>query len=306
MNGRSNSKKPTPEGGITILAYHSIANYSAPDFRRFVVHPNEFNAQMGYLSNACYNVISVADYIAHRLARRPLPEPSAVLTFDDAFDDFYRIVLPILIQKAFGATLYVPTGYVGQTARWLEDVGEGGRKILSWQALSEISTAKVEVASHSHTHPQLDRLPATDIKDEMRRSKYILEDKLGISVTGLAYPFGYWSQAARAAASSAGYTYACEVGELMATPHSDIYSLPRLSVNAGLGVSGLIRLLETRSTWIDQSVMTAKRITWRALRYAHAVKGDPRVGWTDQSDQMETPTTIASKAQYPNDGRNSP
>lgn len=281
MNGPSIFKKTKPERGIPILTYHSIAAYSAPDFRKFVVHPDEFTAQMDYLSDAGYNVISVVDFVAHRLVHRPLPEPSVVLTFDDAFADFYSTVLPILLRRAFSATLYVPTGYVNRTARWLADLDEGGRKILSWQALSEISAARVEVASHSHTHPQLDRLPAKDIQDEMRQSKHILEDRLGIAVSGLAYPFGYWSHVARAAAAAAGYTYACEVGELMATSNSDIYSLPRLSVDAGIGVSGIVKLLEARSTRIEQSVMTAKRITWRALRYANAVGGDPRAGWTD-------------------------
>jgi hypothetical protein len=39
-------------------------------------------------------------------------------------------------------------------------VGEENRGILSWNALRDIATEGIEVAPHSHTHPQLDRLPS--------------------------------------------------------------------------------------------------------------------------------------------------
>lgn len=288
MNKSFISRSPGRGGDIAILVYHSISTYADPDFRRFAVHPDEFTAQMDYLSAVGYHVISVADFVAHRLERRPLPELSVVLTFDDAFADFYTIALPILLQRAFNATLYVPTGYVGRTARWLTDCNEGGRGILSWQALSEVSAEGVEVASHSHSHSQLDRLPTIDIQNEMRQSKCLIEDRLGKPVYGIAYPFGYWNHVARSVVATSGYTYACEVGELIATSYSGIYALPRLSVDAGIGVAGLAQLINTRSTRIDQGVTTLKKVAWRALRYAHAVGGDPRAGWTDEYESMNS------------------
>ena len=37
--------------------------------------------------------------------------------------------------------------------------------ILSWDALRDITTEDVEMAAHSHTHPQMDRVPAAAIRD---------------------------------------------------------------------------------------------------------------------------------------------
>ena len=70
---------------------------------------------------------------------------------------------------------------------------------------ADIAAEGIEVAAHSHTHPQLDRVPAAVISDEVRRSRCLLEDKLGFAVDGFAYPFGYWDRAARAAVAAAGY-----------------------------------------------------------------------------------------------------
>ena len=43
----------------------------------------------------------------------------------------------ILVARGLRATLFVPTAYVGGTARWLRDCGESGRPLLSWSALRD-------------------------------------------------------------------------------------------------------------------------------------------------------------------------
>ena len=114
--------------------------------------------------------------------------------------------------------------------------------------LRDIATEGVEMAAHSHTHPQLDRVPAAVISDEVQRSRRTLEDNLGLGVEGFAYPFGYWNGAARAAVAAAGFRYACAVADLIAGPDDDVLTLPRLTVNAGIGVTGLAGLLGARPT----------------------------------------------------------
>jgi peptidoglycan/xylan/chitin deacetylase (PgdA/CDA1 family) len=270
--------RPTDE--VPVLMYHSIAARSAPRFRRFVVHPDEFTAQMTYLDAEGYRPIAAADLAASWSNDQPLSLRPVVLTFDDAFTDFYSTALPVLRQHGFRATLYVPTGYIGGTARWLAGSGEADREVLSWQALRDIVMEGVEVAAHSHTHRQLDRLPAADIRDEIRRSRCLLEDSLAVPVEGFAYPFGYWNRAARTAVATEGFRYACAVAELMTTPRDNLLTLPRLTVNAGIGVTGLARLLAAWPTPSVRWAAAAKRVVWRALRQGVAsVTGDPQEGW---------------------------
>jgi len=265
-------------GEVPVLMYHSIATSATRRFRRFAVAPGEFAAQMEYLDAAGYRPVTAADLAGQR-SGRPLPPRPVVLTFDDGYADFYTAALPVLREHRFSATLYVPTAYVGATTRFNVSLGEENRTVLSWPALRDIAAEGVEVAAHSHTHPQLDRVPATVIHDEVRRSRGLLEDKLGLAVGGFAYPFGYWNRAARAAVAAAGYSYAFAVAELMTAPGDDMLTLPRLTVNAGIGVAGLARLLCARPTPTNRRAAAVKRVAWRAVRQMVPPVGrDPREG----------------------------
>lgn len=268
-----------PPGEVAVLMYHSIGASATRKFRRFAVHPGEFAAQMEYLAAAGYQSVTAAE-LAASWSGRPLPAHPLVLTFDDAYADFYSAALPVLRAHGFRATLYVPTAYVGATTRFNLSMGEQNRAVLSWRALVDIAAEGMEVASHSHTHPQLDRVPATILRHEVQRSRDLLEDKLGLAVDGFAYPFGYWTRAARAAVGAAGYRYACGVDDLTAVRGDDLLTLPRLTVNAGTGVAGLARLLHDRPSRGGRRLAAAKRHTWRAIRAAVPPVGrDAREGW---------------------------
>ena len=263
---------------VPVLMYHSIATGATRKFSRFAVSPVEFAAQMEYLDAAGDRPVTAAELAARR-SGDPMPPRSVVLTFDDAYTDFYSAALPVLREHGFRATLYVPTAYVGATTRFNVSLGEENRAVLSWQALADIAAEGIEVAAHSHTHPQLDRVPAAVISDEVRRSRGLLEDKLGFAVDGFAYPFGYWDRAARAAVAAAGYRYAFAVAELMTAPDDDLLTLPRLTVNAGIGVAGLARLLGRGPTPASRRAASVKRVAWRAVRQLVPPVGrDPREG----------------------------
>ena len=165
-------------GEVPVLMYHSIGSGAPRSFRRFAVDPGEFAAQMAYLDEVGYSVLTAVELAVSRTSGRSLPPHPVVITFDDAYADFYSAALPVLKEHDFRATLYVPTGYVGATSRFNGTRGEGDRKILSWDALRDITAEGVEMAAHSHTHPQMDRVPAAAIRDEVRRSRRLIEDKL--------------------------------------------------------------------------------------------------------------------------------
>jgi peptidoglycan/xylan/chitin deacetylase (PgdA/CDA1 family) len=262
-------------GDVPILMYHSVAVESTPRFRSFVVHPDEFAEQMAYLDANGYHPTTAAKIAEARSSDASLPPNSIVLTFDDAYADFHANALPVLQKYGFPATIYVPTAYVGATARWLKSSGEQDRALLSWQALYEIATEGIEIASHSHSHLQLDREPDVVVRDELHRSRCLLEDSIGLPIKGFAYPFGYWGRAARAAVADTGYRYACAVSELITTPSDNSFALPRLSVNAGIGTTGLAQLLASQPTRSRRHLAAVKRIIWHALRAGTQAGGDP-------------------------------
>ena len=219
-----NTERTASEVPVPVLMYHSVATGSTRKFRRFVVSPAEFAAQMKYLDAAGYRPVTAVELAGGR-SGGPLPPRPVVLTFDDAYTDFYSAALPVLREHGFRATLYVPTAYVGGTTRFNVSLGEENRAVLSWQALADIAAEGIEVAAHSHTHPQLDACRRRSSARRPGRSRALLEDELGVAVEGFAYPFGYWNRAARDAVAAAGYRYAFAVAELMTAPGDE--SCPR-------------------------------------------------------------------------------
>jgi O-antigen ligase/peptidoglycan/xylan/chitin deacetylase (PgdA/CDA1 family) len=119
-----------------------------------------------------------------------------VVTVDDGLRDFRDHVLPILVEHQVPALLYLATGLV---------VEEGGDPTdgLRWSHLQEaVGTGLVSVGSHTHTHADLREASAGEAQEEMRRSKELIEDRLGVPCRHFAYPWGVASPEADGVARS--------------------------------------------------------------------------------------------------------
>ncbi len=194
---------------VPVLMYHEIADVTAT-LSGLAVAPEAFASQLAYLHDAGFTTVT-AGALAKILAdgAGALPERPAVLTFDDGYRDFYCTALPLLKQYGHTATVFQTTGWVGTKL--------GPRAMLNWRELAELAEAGIEIGAHSHQHPELDRLSGDKLSDELDAPKRMLEDKLGLAVPGVSYPFGLWNAKARRAAREAGYTHAYAVGNAMAT-----------------------------------------------------------------------------------------
>jgi peptidoglycan/xylan/chitin deacetylase (PgdA/CDA1 family) len=207
---------------VPVLMYHEIADATATP-SSLAVSPEAFADQIAYLHDGGFTAVT-AGALAKILANGAgaLPERPVVLTFDDGYADFHSRALPLLNRYGHTATVFQTTGWIG--------VELGPRWMLNWRELSEIAEAGIEIGAHSHEHPELDLLSDDRLLDELEGPKRMLEDKLGLAVPGLAYPFGYWNAKVRRAARQAGYTYAYTVNNAIAASGSDVFTLPRLTV----------------------------------------------------------------------------
>jgi peptidoglycan/xylan/chitin deacetylase (PgdA/CDA1 family) len=233
---------------VPILMYHSISQDATRKYKPFAVSPALFAEHMAYLHQQANTPITVTQFINTR-SKGPsaLPDRPVVLTFDDGFADFFTEALPILQQYNFTATLYVTTGFIGSTSRWLQREGESTRPMLTWDQLNEISASGIECGGHSHWHHQLDTLSLALARDEIVRSKRLLEDHLGQEVSTFAYPYGYHSNTIKRLVREEGYTSACTVKNEASSEATDPFALARLTVSADTSLDALATLLTRRS-----------------------------------------------------------
>jgi peptidoglycan/xylan/chitin deacetylase (PgdA/CDA1 family) len=215
-------------GAVPILMYHALSAASTAAFRRWTLAPDRFEAHLAYLSQSGYRTVTVAGLLAHRQGGGSAPAGRLIaLTFDDAYADFHSVALPLLIRYGMTATLFVPTGHVGRHSGWMRHEGEGDRPILSWAALAEIAGCGIEIGTHSHTHPELDRVGDAEIPGEVRRPKALVEDRLGVAVLSFAYPYGHYDRRVRDVVGAAGYGSACTMNSWAATAGDHALELPR-------------------------------------------------------------------------------
>ncbi len=104
--------------------------------------------------------------------------------------------------------------------------------MLCWNQVREAAAAGVEIGAHSHSHPQLDQIGRSPLRDELATSRAMLEDGIGRAVPSMAYPFGYSSARVREEVRLSGYEYACAVANAVAGSAHHSFMLPRLTVRA--------------------------------------------------------------------------
>jgi len=158
----------------------------------------EFRALLDYLKRNNVETATVSqDEMRNTL--------STIITFDDGLLSFYENAYPILKEKNIKVTIFPVAGLLGKTGGW--DV-MGKTSHMSAPMLREIAAAGHEIGSHSLTHANLVWLDDRELRKELRDSKDILEDVIGMPVRSLSFPFGSWNERVWDAAKSAGYLYA--------------------------------------------------------------------------------------------------
>ncbi len=251
---------------IPILLYHSIAQNSAPEFSRWIVHPDSFAQQMAFLQEQAYTPLTVTQFVTAINDKKSLPERPVIVTFDDGFADFYTGALPILKQFGFPATLYITTGFIGETSRWLIEQGEGLRPMLTWQEIAEISANGIECGAHTHTHPQLDLLSRFQVHDQIFRSKRLLESHLGQKIHSFAYPHGYYRTEVRKIVQFAGFSSACAVKHAMSAVDDDQFALARIIIERDTDLAAFSRLLAGEGLRVAPIRERIRTKLWRLVR----------------------------------------
>lgn len=255
---------------VPVLMYHEIADSTVTD-DPLAVAPQVFADQLDYLRDAGFTPVTAAALSSTLADGGQLPERPVAVTFDDGHEDFYTDALPLLKQRGFTGTLFMTTDWVGFVGY--------GKRMMTWSQLADAVQDGAEIGAHTRSHPKLDQLTETQLRDELCVSKSLLEDNLGTAITGVAYPFGYSSPQVRQIARNAGYTYGCSVGNAMTTSTMDSFALTRLTVKRTTTLDSFRQMVNGHDTLAlkrdrmltkGYSVVRRARATVQAARAASA------------------------------------
>ncbi len=189
---------------MKVLTYHNVS-YPPPKakLKTLYVKPSSFKRQIRLLELFGYN-FSNSDAVL----RKEKPKKGILLTFDDAYLDFWEHAFPILKELNLPALVFVPASLVGKFNQWDYIKLNVKKPIMGWEHLRELIKAGVEIGSHTLTHPYLSKIPRQKAKVEIEDSKKLLEDKLSIEVKAFCYPYGDYNPEIRDMVQEAGYLMA--------------------------------------------------------------------------------------------------
>ena len=230
--------RPERMGGkrrIPILMYHSISarlNGSVHPYFETRTSPRNFGRQMQWLHETGCSVIGLSEVVGALSNEGTLPPKPVCLTFDDGFRDFLTEAFPILSKRRFPATVFLPTGYIGDERKTFKN-----RECLTWEEVRGLRSKGVVFGSHTVTHARLESLDGDELRSELQESKGRIEEETGAGVETFAYPFAFPEQNTgfvsklKEAVSAAGYR--CGVTTMIgrASAGNDPLFLRRIPVN---------------------------------------------------------------------------
>lgn len=220
---------------LPILMYHRVAPVGPGSMARYRVTPDSFLAQLQWLASQNYRCVSLDEWRRALLARRPLVGRCVALTFDDGFLDFRDFAWPLLQRFGFSATVFLPTGFLGDQNRWDQHLGDTV-PLLSWSDIRQLRNEGVEFGSHSVTHPALTSLSPTEIAAEALRSRITIEERLAAPVSAFAYPYGEVDRVVESVTGACGYTFGLTCEERPSELVDRLTALPRLEVRGEMSL----------------------------------------------------------------------
>jgi peptidoglycan/xylan/chitin deacetylase (PgdA/CDA1 family) len=168
-----------------------------------------------------------------------------LITFDDGNLSDLAIAAPELLRRGLTAEFFVLTGRLGAPG----SLQPGDIRLLKGMGM--------RIGSHGISHRAWTGMTASELDDELRRSKEVLEAICRAPIRSAAIPFGRYNASVLAASRKAGYESA--------------YS----SDGGGMGTSGFLRPRTSIRHDTDDAalecILSGRMSAWNRLRRAAAM-----------------------------------
>lgn len=239
------------EKDIPIFLYHSVKpELEKNDGQDMVVTSAKFEEDLKYLKDNGYTSIDLKTLIDYKNnPRKRLPKKPFVITFDDGYLNNYEYAYPLLKQYKTKAVIYTIVWSVGRGKFVLND--NPITPHFTWEQGKEMmESGLVELGSHtfdmhntsgiSYGYEQscgfgLEPMNGESTEDHYKRiymdiekSKFLMEENLGIDIRTIAYPYGKYNDTVIQVVKDLGF----ELGFIVEDdgPDKSIFEIKRIPV----------------------------------------------------------------------------
>ncbi len=255
-SGNIAPEQKNEEALVNILCYHRFEERKITDPKKkqfgdiYYISPDVFEEHLKYLKDNKYNVIPMSEYVKFVESGKSAPKNTVVITIDDGYRSIYEKAYPLLKKYGYTATTYLYNNFL-----------PGGKNALTVAQIKEMAADGFEFGSHSATHPILtlkqktkkgkkylmdDREYLKFLETEIVGSKEYLEDKTGLVMDTIAYPYGAYSEEVIAFVKKAGYKAGFSVVPSYNTAETDKYALKRTMLYNNSDIEKFKKIFEKR------------------------------------------------------------
>lgn len=206
--------------GLSCIRRFILRKTGGPLVRIFTYHdvPEEkqeaFERQIQQLQHSCH-IISPQEF--ERKEFHPT-KVNLLLTFDDGYQNWVDVVLPVLEKFQISALFFVSSGFVDTAGNEKDSDAFTRERLLreptlepiSWDEVVQLQQAGHTIGGHTRTHSFLCTDNVAQLSHEIGEDKKIIEQKIQKKIYHFAYPFGRIqdrSEVAAAMVAKAEYTF---------------------------------------------------------------------------------------------------
>jgi peptidoglycan/xylan/chitin deacetylase (PgdA/CDA1 family) len=227
---------------LPIINFHSIDD----DGSTISFSPRQFQRGLSRLHERGFHTLTLLQALECLEHRKPFPEQSLIMTFDDGFQTVYDQAFPVLRRYGMTATVFLTVG-----TRPVSDISQRlpaheGRCMVSWREVIEMQREGIDFGAHTLTHPDLTKVAPDRWEEEIVGSQRMIADILGTDVPTFSYPHGRFNQRIHDIVRR-HFQCACSVELNVVTLRSDPHTLERIDAYYYLNRDWLFDLVLSRS-----------------------------------------------------------
>lgn len=229
------------------MLYHSVG------FSPLALPPSAFAEQVEWLGQNA-RVLSLEGL----LDPSPKRGLSVAISFDDGYRGVHDYVAPLLSRDGFAATVYLSTSMIDDREHRKSDVTVGHYpqdEFLCWNEIARLCELGWTIGSHGTDHIDLTRQSSETIRENVARSRVVIEQRTGVPCIHFAYTWGRHDRRVRDEVARAGYASAVAGIHGTVGPRSNRFALPRIDVRRDYRLADFAALLKGNWDFMRYSQM---------------------------------------------------